>query len=216
MIATTPYIALQLKAVALSFEVLTGQTGMALASSQDFLPTNTPVFFDTALLVIVAIGGLTLLFGTRHLNANERHAGIVAAIAFESGEADRLCQYWRVCCLGHKWLPGLLLQSMANNDTLDHVFTLTQSQYGRWVTLLIISAIAAICLPRQFQVTVVENEAGDHLRSAAWMFPLYLFVLCLFVVPIAWTGLNILPDNADPDLFVLTLPLAKETNSSPF
>ena len=210
MIATTPYIALQLKAVALSFEVLTGQAGVVLASTDGFLPTDTPMFFDTALLVIVAIGGLTLLFGTRHLNANERHAGIVAAIAFES--LVKLIAFVSIGVFvvwGINGSPSLLLQSMANNDTLEHVFTLTQSQYGRWVTLLIISAIAAICLPRQFQVTVVENEAGDHLRSAAWMFPLYLFVLCLFVVPIAWTGLNILPDNADPDLFVLTLPLSQ-------
>ena len=77
---------------------------MALASSQDFLPTNTPVFFDTALLVIVAIGGLTLLFGTRHLNANERHAGIVAAIAFEAGEAIAFVSIGVFVVLGHKWL----------------------------------------------------------------------------------------------------------------
>ena len=120
---------------------------MALASTR--LSANQhAVFFDTALLVIVAIGGLTLLFGTRHLNANERHAGIVAAIAFES--LVKLIAFVSIGVFvvwGINGSPGLLLQSMANNDTLDHVFTLTQSQYGRWVTLLIISAIAAICLP---------------------------------------------------------------------
>lgn len=210
MIATTPYIALQLKAVALSFEVLTGQSGASNVYTDLTTSANNPLFFDTAFLVIIAIGGLTLLFGTRHLNANERHAGIVAAIAFES--LVKLVAFVSIGIFvvwGINGSPALLLQSMANNDALEHVFTLTESQYGRWMTLLIISAIAAICLPRQFQVTVVENEAGDHLRSAAWMFPLYLFILCLFVVPIAWTGLNILPANTDPDLFVLTLPLSQ-------
>jgi Na+/proline symporter len=77
----------------------------------------------------------------------------------------------------------------------------------RWVTLTFLAAVAIICLPRQFQVMVVENTNEDHLRTASWLFPLYLFLISLFILPIALAGLATLPPGADPDMFVLTLPL---------
>ncbi len=79
---------------------------------------------------------------------------------------------------------------------------------ARWVTLTFLSATAIICLPRQFQVTVVENVDERHLATASWLFPLYLFGMCLFVMPIAIAGLKFLPEGANPDLYVLTLPLS--------
>ena len=222
LIATTPYIALQLKAVSQSIEVISSASAPQLQSHQADQATSdaidaSSVFalgsVDVALLVAIVIGLFTLLFGTRHLNANERHTGIVAAIAFES--VVKLIAFVAVGVFvvwGLNGSPGSLLDAMATRPDLERVFTLEEAQYSRWMTLLIISAIAAICLPRQFQVTVVENEHGDHLRAASWMFPLYLFVLCLFVVPIAWTGLATLPAGSDPDMFVLTLPLANGNN----
>jgi len=55
---------------------------------------------------------------------------------------------------------------------------------------------------------VVENENERHLATASWAFPAYLFLMSLFVVPIAVVGLAEMPAGANPDLFVLTLPLA--------
>jgi signal transduction histidine kinase len=78
---------------------------------------------------------------------------------------------------------------------------------ARWIALLFLAGTAVICLPRQFQVTVVENSSEQQLRTASWLFPLYLFLICLFVIPIAQAGLNQLPAGSNPDLFVLTLPL---------
>ncbi|MCF6303489.1 MAG: ATP-binding protein, partial [Devosiaceae bacterium] len=83
------------------------------------------------------------------------------------------------------------------------------SNFGpRWITITILSAAAIICLPRQFQITVVENANENHLRTASWAFPLYLFGISIFTMPIAIMGLSLLPEGADPDMFVLTLPLA--------
>ncbi len=59
-----------------------------------------------------------------------------------------------------------------------------------------------------FQVMVVENPDERSLSTASWAFPLYLMLMSLFVLPIAVVGLDILPDGSNPDLFVLTLPLA--------
>ncbi|MEQ9125567.1 MAG: sodium:solute symporter, partial [Alphaproteobacteria bacterium] len=82
----------------------------------------------------------------------------------------------------------------------------------RWVALTFLSATAIICLPRQFQVTVVENIDERHLATASWLFPAYLFGMTLFIAPIALVGLKVLPPGANPDLYVLTLPLAEGRN----
>ena len=79
---------------------------------------------------------------------------------------------------------------------------------SRWVALTFLSAAAFLCLPRMFQVLVVENEDEDHLRTASWAFPIYLLLISLFVAPIAVVGLNIMPENSNPDFFVLSIPLA--------
>ncbi len=73
--------------------------------------------------------------------------------------------------------------------------------------MIILSAAAIICLPRQFQITVVENSNENHLRTASWAFPLYLFAMSIFTLPIAIVGTAMLPPGSDPDMFVLTLPL---------
>ena len=83
----------------------------------------------------------------------------------------------------------------------------------RWASLIFLSAAAFLCLPRMFQVMVVESDRESHLRTASWAFPAYLMVMSLFVVPIAVMGMDILPQGSNPDLFVLTLPLATGNES---
>ena len=69
--------------------------------------------------------------------------------------------------------------------------------------------IAIMCLPRQFQVTVVENIDERHLNKALWLFPLYMLLINLFVLPIALAGLMRFPPGVvDADTFVLALPMA--------
>src|SRR5690606_40016617 len=74
--------------------------------------------------------------------------------------------------------------------------------------LLGLSVAAIVCLPRQFQVTVVENSDESHLRVASWAFPAYMMVMSLFILPIAVFGLTRMPAGANPDMFALTLPLS--------
>ena len=80
---------------------------------------------------------------------------------------------------------------------------------GRWASITFLAAAAFVCLPRMFQVMVVENDDERHLRTAAWAFPLYLLLMSLFVVPIAAIGLELMPAGSNPDLFVLTIPLSQ-------
>jgi Na+/proline symporter/nitrogen-specific signal transduction histidine kinase len=192
VIGSTPYIALQLQSLTLSFAVFT-QTNANAAS---------PAI--TALIIAIGLAAFTVVFGTRNLDANERHHGVVTAIALEA-----IVKLVALLAVGIfvVWFvadgPREILKNaeMMMPETTG-VFT------PRWVTLTFLSATAIICLPRMFQVVVVENDAENHLATASWAFPLYLFLMCLFVVPIAVTGLEVLPEGSNPDLFVLTVPLA--------
>ena len=80
---------------------------------------------------------------------------------------------------------------------------------SRWVTLICLSAFAIFSLPRMFQVLVVENQSERQLQLASWAFPGYLLLMCLFVMPIAVFGLSTGSADANPDLFVLTVPLSQ-------
>ena len=83
--------------------------------------------------------------------------------------------------------------------------------YASWVWLTILSMMAIMFLPRQFQVTVVENEDERHLNKAIWLFPLYMLAINVFVLPIAFGGLLHFPaGTVDADTFVLTLPMAEK------
>jgi len=104
-------------------------------------------------------------------------------------------------------LSGGVAQTMARIDASD--IGQWQVNGGRWSAITFLAASAFVCLPRMFQVMVVENDDERHLRVAAWAFPLYLLLMSLFVVPIAAVGLDVLPEGSNPDLFVLTLPLAE-------
>jgi len=193
VIGTTPYIALQLQSVAQSFSVFSG-SGAAVDRADDF---NV-----TALFVAMGLAVFTVLFGTRRLDANERHHGVVTAVALEA--VVKLVALLAVGIFVVWGLSGGPADVMARVEASDiGVWSL---HGGRWTTLIFLSAAAFICLPRMFQVMVVENTTERHVAFASWAFPLYLLLMSLFVIPIAVTGRVILP-GGNPDLYVLTVPL---------
>lgn len=204
VIGVMPYIALQLKAITISHALL---TGYPLAPTQALV---TKVFwFDKSFWVAIVLAVFIILFGTRHLDASERHEGMVAAIAFES--IVKLLAFLAAGIFVVFWLyqgPMDLLEQAASRPDLIGSFGLDQVPGGAtaWVGTLILSTLAFITLPRQFQVLVIENVDERHIKRAGWMFPLYLFAINLMVIPIALAGL--LLGNGSPDDFVLTLPLA--------
>ncbi|WP_299302241.1 ATP-binding protein [uncultured Litoreibacter sp.] len=188
---TTPYIALQLQSVTLSFAAFVPEGGSTDLNA-------------TALWVAAGLAIFTILFGTRNLDANERHHGVVTAIAVEA-----IVKLIALLAVGIFVVWGV---SGGLSDTLQIIEASPVAEWrpdaGRWIGMTFLSAAAIICLPRMFQVMVVENEDERHLTIASWAFPLYLMAMSLFVLPIAVVGLAVLPDGANPDLFVLTLPLA--------
>ena len=95
---------------------------------------------------------------------------------------------------------------------LSRLFTIKGvAGYTSWITLTLLAMGAIVVLPRQFQVLVVENVDERHLRKAMWLFPLYLLLINIFVLPIAFAGLLQFPNGGvDADTFVLTVPMKQQ------
>ena len=199
VIGILPYISLQLKAVSASFTTVAGAV---------------PGVGDTALWVALFLAAFTILFGTRHIDTAEHHEGMVAAIAFES-----LVKLVAFVAVG-AWVTwglyngfGDIFARVAAEPALSPMlapFGGVGGDYSSWIWLTLLSMLAIMFLPRQFQVTVIENKNEDHLRKAIWLFPLYMLAINVFVLPIAFGGLLHFPAGADADSFVLTLPMSQK------
>ena len=195
IVGTTPYIALQLQSVTLSFG--------AFANSES-LSDNTAALWLGAGLAL-----FTILFGTRNLDVNERHHGVVMAIAVEA--VVKLCA---LVAVGVFVVWGVLGGIGPVLSEIDASKVATWDVNGnRWIALTFLSGAAFLCLPRMFQVLVVENADEGHLHTASWAFPTYLMLMSLFVIPIAVAGLKILPIGSNPDLFELSLPRSLEQDA---
>jgi Na+/proline symporter/nitrogen-specific signal transduction histidine kinase len=209
VVGIIPYIALQLKAVSMGYAVLTG------VHDEQYHPMRVVHWFqDSTLYVAVVLGIFTILFGARHLDATERHEGMVAAIAFES--VVKLVAFLAVglyVCYGIYGGFGDIFERAYANPEVAALLTLSDtglSDYRSWFALTLLAMLAVIFLPRQFQVAVVENVNEQHLRRAVWIFPLYLLLINIFVLPIAIGGLlHFGGGTIDPDTFVLSLPLSQ-------
>lgn len=199
VIAIAPYIALQLKAVTSSIE--------AIAGSSEFSRGSIEGWDESGLAFGVAAGMalFTILFGTRNVDAKEQHHGVVAAIALEAVVKLTALITVGVFVL---YAGGGLEPIFTGAAEAGHNIHATETFGDRWIASMLLAAAAVICLPRQFQVTVVENSDENHLRTASWAFPAYMLAMSLFILPIALYGLTIMPEGSNPDMFTLTLPLA--------
>jgi Na+/proline symporter/signal transduction histidine kinase len=203
--AAIPYIALQLKAIAGSFDLFVEHYGYSTFGSE-FLIT------DFSFLIAMALGLFAVLFGTRHADATEHQNGLILAVAIES--VVKLSAFLVVGVAVTFFLFGTpaelltrITESTAAQAAVQH-----PTSIGTWLTYIGLSAAAIIMLPRQFHVMIVENRDVSELRTANWLFPLYLVAINLFVLPIALTGVAVLGSDAPKDFYVLALPLAAEAN----
>lgn len=187
-----PYIGLQIKAISESFSLLSGSAGESQSVS---------FFEDPALYVSLVMIAFTILFGTRYVQGNRPKAGLIGTIAFES--LFKLVAFVIVGAVGLSYFgsspeftEGLREFAQAKPDMAS----------GDWFSILLISALAFFLLPRQFQMGVVENNSPKNIKKAIWLFPLYLLIINLFVLPFAIMGNQIFPDG-DSDFYLLSLSM---------
>ena len=202
VLGVIPYIALQLKAISTSLAIVLDsmEAGHAVAVSSENGPLSAIV---AALLACFAMA-----FGTRNIDATEHQDGLVLAVAMES--LVKLIAFIACGVFVTWWMfDGLadLTVRVAADPGLRAMLA-RQPEPETWVATTLLAACAIILLPRQFHVMVVENRDEADIKTAAWLFPLYLIAINLFVIPLAIAGRLTFPDGAiDRDMTVLALPL---------
>jgi sigma-B regulation protein RsbU (phosphoserine phosphatase) len=195
-----PYIALQLKAVSVSFRLMVGRHSLLSG-------------FDPTLLVAVTLALFGILFGARNLDFTKHQTGLMAAVAAES--VVKLVAFLAVGAFVTWGLfggVGEIFDRAIAHPEWSRLLLLDappSASYSRWVAMLVISMMAVMLLPRQFHVLVVQAPRERDVATAAWAFPLYLLAINLFVLPIAFGGLLAFGgDLGMADSFILALPLA--------
>ncbi|MEL4070421.1 PAS domain-containing hybrid sensor histidine kinase/response regulator [Ochrobactrum sp. GPK 3] len=204
-VGSIPYIALQLKAVA-------GSVGLVMDHYGRTLAPPAFIFGDISLAVAAVLAVFAILFGTRHTDATEHQNGLILAIAVES--VIKLCAFLTVglaCTFFLFGSPSQLISQVSQSTDALKAFHY-QTSIGTWIIQTALSAAAIIMLPRQFHVTVVESRSDKELRTASWLFPVYLVLINIFVFPIALIGVMTLGNTVSGDLYVLALPLAAEAH----
>lgn len=200
LIGSIPYIALQLKAVAMGFGLLSGN-GPASAASQ-------AIWSDAGWYIMLVLAVFSILFGTRHLESTEQHRGMIQSIAFES--VIKLIAFLTVgLFVGYGLYNGFgdLLQRTREADLIGQL-TWQQVELPAFLSQTLVAMLAILCLPRQFHVMVVENAEYRDFKTARWAMPVYLVLACAFIIPIAAAGLlHAGTEPLSPDMLVLSLPL---------
>jgi Na+/proline symporter/signal transduction histidine kinase/CheY-like chemotaxis protein len=200
-VGVLPYIALQLQAVSSTFR--------AVADPMRWIDGRAGVVHtDTSLIVAGLMAVFTILFGVRNVHASEQHRGMMLAMAFES-----VVKVAALLIVGLFVLfalfdgPSDLWRRLADQPALFDQVSREGSPLA-WVVTTVLSAMAFLCLPRQFHAAVVEHGHPASLRTARWLFPSYLVLINLFVLPIAAGGLLLLGRSVSADLYVLQLPIS--------
>lgn len=187
LIGVVPYIALQLKAVAMSYTLL----------RRGELAESAP-WHDSALYVALLMALFAMLFGTRRASGMAHNRGLVLAMAFES-----------LFKLGAMLALGTLLFTPPPAGAAIGLPPPHDS--SGFPALILLGALAMFTLPHQFHAGVVECRDDAHVRTARWLFPLYMLLIALPILPLAKMGdAWLAPSGVPSDLYVLALPLARE------
>ncbi|WMC11299.1 PAS domain-containing hybrid sensor histidine kinase/response regulator [Oceanimonas pelagia] len=197
IVGVLPYIALQLKAIVMGLNLMAPDVVAGAGRNAG----------EVALMVTLLFTLFILLFGTRHIDATEHQRGVMVAIAAES--VVKLVAFIVVGGFA-LWLILAFPNQQRVMVTEDFIRSLSVVSGGHLLdigvyTLLSMSAI--ICLPRQFHVAVVEHHGPADLRWARRIFPVYLLLFGLLVLPLSLAGQQWLSAGTSPDTYVISLPL---------
>jgi Na+/proline symporter/signal transduction histidine kinase/CheY-like chemotaxis protein len=189
LLGTIPYIALQLRAISKSFDLLTGTYRSGISTT----------FVVTLVLIIFSI-----LFGARQVAANKQNQGLVLAIAFSS-----LVKLFALTAIGifatffvFDGIGDLISQA----ETSANYQPVKNTYFA--VSQAILGVITIFILPQQYHMLMIENHQQKELKMARWLYPVYLIAINLFILPIALAGQSLFPGGGvDADTYVITIPL---------
>lgn len=202
LVGSTPYIALQIKSVIATFSIISHDSGIY----------SSWVHEQIGPIAVILMIAFTIVFGVRRLDPTERHQGMITAVAVESIiklTAFLACGVF-ITFIAHNGVAALFSNTRALGINVDEIITLSgavETPYSTWATYLLLSMSAIMFLPRQFHVAVIENSDEKQISTAMWLFPLYVLLISVFVVPIALDGMRIGFAKDMADTYVLRLPM---------
>ncbi|UKN01361.1 sensor histidine kinase [Paracrocinitomix mangrovi] len=199
LLATIPYISLQLKAISDTFHIMTAGS----------IESGNNILYDSTFYIALILAVFATFFGTQASDATEKHRGLVASVAFESilklvffliiGVYVSFVMFDSPADIYNQISKTENFEQLTSFGGVDNAFN--------WMFLIVLSFMAIFLLPRQFQVAVVENSREKHLKKAIWLFPLYLLLFNVFVIYIAWGGNLIYGDASNAEYYSLLIPL---------
>jgi len=193
-IGILPYVALQLKSVGQTLSALSPDIGGVINSE------------DVVLGVAAVMAMFAILFGARQVDLTQHNRGLVLTIAVEA--VVKMFALLAVTVFAVLMLAGTDATQIEGARSFGEIFKVEQFD-ARFVILTLISACAALCLPRQFHMTIVEAQKDRPDRLMRFVFPAYLVVIALVVFPITMIGTSILSaGQTNPDMLMLALPLS--------
>ena len=195
--AIIPYIGLQIKSISETFHLVTETKH------------SENVFFDSATYVVLIIALFASYYGTKYVDASEKRLGIISAVAVES-----FLKLIFFVILGIFVVYGVFngFEDIYKQAEKLPDFASKNSFNGleggfNWFLMSMLSMSAIFLLPRQFHTAIVENRKEKHLKTAIWLFPLYLLIFNFFVFPIAWGGkVLFFGENVNPELYSILIP----------
>jgi len=197
MLAVIPYIGLQIKAISDTFHLITHTV------------YSDNIFLDTATYVVLIIAVFSAYYGTKYVDASEKRLGIISAVAVES-----FLKLIFFIILGVFVVYGVFngfddiyeKASKLPDFTQKNTFNGLEGAFN-WFLMCMLSMTAIFLLPRQFHTTIIENRTEKHLKTAIWLFPLYLLLMNFFVFPIAWGGkILFFGENVNPEFYSILIP----------
>ncbi|HCT84141.1 MAG TPA: diguanylate cyclase [Candidatus Margulisbacteria bacterium] len=196
VVGVVPYISLQLKSIILTSSLI----------SQKFVNFN----MDLGLIFVLSLIFFTIIFGARRLIPTERHQGMVVVIAVMG-----LVKLISFLAIGY-FVTYYLFTGVQDifTDFLHHPgsrqileIQSSKSYFFTWASYFLLALFSFMFLPKVYHMSVIENFEEKHIFTAMWLFPLYMFLFAVFVLPIAMAGLILGYPAAQADVFVLALPL---------
>lgn len=203
-----PYISIQLKALEFSYNFLHFRS--FASPSQE---VEGSFYNDPSMLFVLIFAGFAIFFGTRKIDPSEKHTGLVSVVALES-IIKLVCFLIAAIVIIYSVFEGVedVFSKFGNENEIKKLAYLNNEgiDYGSWFWVLVLSAFAFLFLPRQFHMAVVENNGVRHIKKATWITPLYLFLISIFVLPVAFAGKILLNDSVDADTYLLNIPVHQE------
>lgn len=210
LFCTIPYISLQFKSIFSIFNLLTTNSSFLIQNTKfhQLSPILSKLLVEYFVVFIVIL--FTIIFGFRKLDSSEKHPGVVFAVAIQSLFKIIVFSIVGIFVTYYLFRGFKDIFLKIDENSLRSILKLSDFNVNYlviWNAHLLASMAAFMFLPRQFHIAIVENSNEKSIDTATWLFPIYLFIIGIFVIPISYGGLLKGLPHQQSHMFSILLPL---------